>query len=280
MWPVERPQIDAGQTFSTCICRIRDADLKNRLSAILQNVEQAAVDHHTKALVNQLYQIQQIQNVGAVTKDEMVANYDFRMAKKGQPGRPIYDEIKLLPTDDRCPYCDQRLISTLDHFLPKGRYPLFAVTPINLIGSCADCNKLKTETAPASGESTFIHPYYDDVSGEQWLFAEVVETAPAALVFSSRSVEVWSDELNNRVTLQFELLDLARLYGSQAAREITDIRHNLQMHHDAGGEAAVRSELQLQWDSRRANRLNSWQTATYQALSLSDWYCGGGFAAI
>jgi hypothetical protein len=86
--------------------------------------------------------------------------------------------------------------------------------------------------------------------------------------------------LNARIAYQFGLLGLANLYSSQAARETTDIRQNLQRHFDFGGVTAVRAELEFQWESRRANLINSWQTATYEALAESDWFCDGGFAEV
>ena len=52
----------------------------------------------------------------------------------------------------------------------------------------------------------------------------------------------------------------------------------LRQDFDNGGAAAVRVELEYQWESRQANRVNSWQTATYEALAESDWFCDGGFA--
>lgn len=224
------------------------------------------------------YLIPKVDPIGAVPGSEMVKTYDRRMAKKGQPGRPIYDLIKLLPDLDRCPFCDHRNISTLDHILPKTQYPIFAVTPVNLVGACTDCNKAKLNISPTCAGDTVLHPYFDRVSDQQWLMAEVVQPAPAALTFHVVDVDEWDDALNARIAHQFKVLKLADLYSRQAARETTDIRLNLQRHYDYGGLAVVRAELRRQWESRKANRVNSWQTATYKALAESDWFCNGGFA--
>jgi hypothetical protein len=59
---------------------------------------------------------------------------------------------------------------------------------------------------------------------------------------------------------------------------MANIRFDLQTHFDAGGPEAVRAELLRQWRSRRANQLNAWQTASYEALGHNDWFCDGGFA--
>jgi hypothetical protein len=278
MWSVKKPEMDASETFISCISRVKNPAMKRRLNAILPKVEAAAIDYSEKAENSELHLIKRINSVGEVPGSEMVKMYTNRMAKKGQPGRPIYDQIKLLPKDDQCPYCDHRNISTLDHILPKGHYPIFAVTPLNLVGCCGDCNKIKLETIPTSAYDVALHPYFDKVSNHQWLKANVVEKVPAALTFYVIEVDEWDDVLNSRIVHQFKQLELATLYSRQAARETSDIRLNLQRHFDAGGPNAVRSELEYQWESRQVNKINSWQTATYEALANSDWFCDGGFA--
>ena len=278
MWPVKRPELDAGETFAICISRVRNTVMRRSLVAIRPDIEAAAADYMRKAEDGELHLIPQVNTIGTVPGSEMVKTYDGRMAKKGQPGRPIYDQIKLLPEDDRCPFCDHRNISTLDHILPKTPHPIFAVTPVNLVGACADCNKSKLDFTPAGAGDTVLHPYFDEVSDKQWLTARVVQKSPVALTFHVVDVDEWDDVLNARIAHQFDLLGLAGLYSSQAARETTDIRHNLLRHFDYGGAAAVRAELLYQWESRQMNRVNSWQTTTYKALAESDWFCDGGFA--
>jgi len=279
MWPVEQPDIDAGETFQTCISRVHDADLRRRFNSVRPAIEAASADYEEKAELGDLYLIDTATSVGGVvTKDEMVKVYDQRMAGKNGPGRAIYDKIKLLPKGDRCPFCDQRNVSTLDHILPKTLYPALAVAPLNLVGACVECNWVKRALAPASAEETVLHPYFDDISQDRWLTAQVVQQDPCAVIFRVVPPPAWSAVTAARVRSQFDLLRLASLYSSEAAREISNIRYNLQIHLDTGGASAVRDELLRQWQSRRANRLNSWQTATYEALSANVWFYSGGFA--
>jgi len=169
-------------------------------------------------------------------------------------------------------------LSALDHILPKGHYPALAVAPLNLVAACMECNKLKLDVCPATAGDTFLHPYFDDISGDNWLTADVIEQRPCAVVFDVDPPGSWGGTLSARMRHQFELLKLAELYSREAAREISNIRYNLQRHFNAGGREAVRQELRRQWQSRRVSRLNSWQTATYKALSDSAWFCDKGFA--
>lgn len=280
MWSVNRPAMDAGEVFSTCISKVRNRALRESLREVKPSVEAAAHDYAVKADDSELHLLPQHSVIGTLSGTELVKTYESRMVNKTGPGRPIYDQLRLLPEGNRCPYCDHRNVSTLDHVLPKEDYPVFAVTPDNLVGACAECNLVKASVIPTTGSENLIHPYFDELGEYQWLRAEVIEETPAAVVFFTQLREEWSDELNDRVSNQFALFQLAELYASQAAREIADIRHNLLRHYETGGLVAVRDELSYQRESRERNRINSWQTATYQALEESDWFCDGGFASM
>jgi hypothetical protein len=278
MWCVDRPPFDAEETFAACISRVQDEDLKSRLTDIADHVKDEAASYAEHAGAGELHLVAGTPGVaGLVTTDEMVSVYDQRMAGKKGPGRHIYDAIKLLPKQGICPFCDHRPVSTLDHLLPKRSFPALAVTPDNLVGACADCNKTKLVFVPAAAEDVFLHPYFDDVEVEHWLAAQVVEGPVAAVIFRTRAVASWPDALNERVRRQFRMLGLAQLYGAQAAREISGQARLLGDMHDSRGEDGVREELTRQAETREAVRLNSWQAVTYRTLSECDWFCDGGF---
>lgn len=278
MWFVNRPTFDVEATFAICISRVRDADLKQRLATVAGDIKFEADVYAERAEVAELNLIAQTDGVaGSVSTDEMVNVYDQRMAGKNGPGRHIYDALKLLPKQGICPFCDHRPVSTLDHLLPKRLFPALAVTPDNLIGCCADCNRIKLTFAPTVAEEVFLHPYFDEAEAERWLTALVIEGPVAAVIFRTRVVASWSAVLNERVRRQFRALGLAQLYEAQAAREISGQAQLLSDIHESRGTDGVREELTRQAETREAVRLNSWQVATYRALSESDWFCSGGF---
>jgi hypothetical protein len=280
MWQVAKPEFNALDTFKLCITKVRSSSMKRRLESISSCIQSAADDYVVKAEAGELHLISRMTSIGSIPGSEMVKTYTNRMAKKGQPGRDIYDKIKMLPENDTCPFCGHRDVSTLDHVLPKADYPAFAVTPVNLVGSCGDCNKLKLAAVPSCASDALLHPYFDAASDRQWLSARVVVGPMAAVTFYVLQVAEFDASLNARIAHQFRVLGLAKLYSSQAAREMAGIRANLMRHRDSGGAAAVRLELRHQFESRQASQINSWQTATYQALSQSDWFCDGGFSLL
>lgn len=62
-----------------------------------------------------------------------------------------------------CPACGEAgRPNTLDHYLPKGKYPHFSVTPYNLFPMCDACQgKKKEKTGDAGNPRFFLHPYFD-----------------------------------------------------------------------------------------------------------------------
>ena len=277
MIKLDRPIQEAEDVFTTCISRVRDAQLKARLAGVTQAVVAASAEFDDAATHTRLHQITpQVLVGGVVTQAEMEAIYTQRMAKKGAPGREIYDALFTSAPHGKCPLCGQRTVSTLDHHLPKGHYPALAVAPLNLVPACSDCNKSKLASVPANANEETLHPYFDDIDDDRWLAAEMVLTRPAALRFFVEAPAHWNAVLRSRVERHFQTLGLGRLYSSEAADELLNIRHQLQAMHETGGAVLVQIELRERVESCQVARRNGWRTATYQAFADSDWFCDGG----
>jgi hypothetical protein len=165
-------------------------------------------------------------------------------------------------------------VETLDHQLPKMAYPLLSVVPFNLVPACRSCNMVKGETAPASAGEQTLHPYFDDVGKEQWLFARVHEGAPAVVEFYVKAPAAWDTVLTMRVHGHFRMFGLASLYGSQAAREMSSLRYILKRKVPS----TVGDHLRDEAAGLAEEDPNLWRAAMYQALAGSSWYIDGGFA--
>lgn len=74
-----------------------------------------------------------------------------------------------------CPACGELgSPNTLDHYLPKGTYPHFCITPVNLFPMCDACQLAKgPKVGDAKSPRFFIHPYFDAFVGEQVLRLEI-----------------------------------------------------------------------------------------------------------
>ncbi|MDD4964413.1 MAG: hypothetical protein PHI11_10905 [Gallionella sp.] len=75
---------------------------------------------------------------------------------------PLREDGRLLQF---CPLCGEAgTPNTLDHYLPKSKYPEFAILPHNLIPACDICQgKKSNETLDKNNQRCFLHPYFDSV---------------------------------------------------------------------------------------------------------------------
>ena len=164
MQRLDTPTPSARASFTACIGRVRNPALAARLAAATDTVVAASREFDREARRGRLDRITKHRTVAPdVTKAEMEKVYTQRMAKVGAPGREIYDEIFSAPPGGRCPLCVQRSVTTLDHHLPKALFPALAVTPLNLVPACSDCNKAKLGASPDTARDAPLHPYYDDL---------------------------------------------------------------------------------------------------------------------
>ena len=161
---------------------------------------------------------------------------------------------------------------TLDHHLPKSAYSAVAVNPANLVPACSDCNKTKL----ASIYST-IHPYFDEIENDRWLYARVLERSPAVAEYFVTCPKHWPEELSLRVKEHFKLFSLSNLYSFLAARALSGISSKLAIAYAAGGAESVRLNLSEDATSWQKVDINCWETVLYEALSESQWFCEGGF---
>jgi hypothetical protein len=277
MVAIEKPTDNTKEVFETCISNVSDVTFKSRLERISNFIDSSANDYDSKASINDLHSISQTSSVnGIITKDEMKKVYEQKLVPKGQPGRKYYEKLRLSAKNNKCPLCNQRFVTTLDHVLPKTLYPTFAVTPFNLIPACADCNKIKDRYQSNSAEEQILHPYYDDISNEQYLYANIKEGTPPSINFYIKSSNP-KTLLEKRLQKHFDLFELNKLYTSNAAEELSNINYKLKKLFDTGGNMSVKEYLQEEFVSRYENNKNSWQTAMYKALYESDWFCNGGF---
>ncbi|MBB4214620.1 hypothetical protein FHT79_001775 [Rhizobium sp. BK212] len=265
--------------LDACINSIRDEGLSKNLLLASTSIFLAEAEYLARGPAMTLFSIPGSDNVPpAMTTADMKRVYAGTFVKS-KVTRGMYDLLKAAPRNDMCPLCSQRTVSTLDHYLAQALHPALTVVPLNLIPACAECNKLKLDYQPSSEAQQSFHPYFDDFDDAQWLVAEVIETSPAAVRFWVASPAGWSATKVSRAVRHFEAFHLGSLYASHAGVEISNIRYSLARIAGTGTPHDVRLDLHERAESARHFQLNSWQTATYQALAASDWFCAGGFRA-
>ncbi|MFI6967112.1 HNH endonuclease [Streptomyces sp. NPDC050255] len=281
MWPLQRPAITARTSYDTCVDSTQDKKRREMLQKAAGNVEKAGRRFRKAVAKGTLHKLRKdaFQLPGITGTQAYTWAYENGMVGR-KNGRRLYDQLMAAPEHDTCPLCGQGMVRTLDHFLPKADFAALCVDPLNLIPACADCNKAKGDKAPQTPETVTLHPYLDNIDDCPWLTARVVRESPTWLEYFITPPGHWDELLTHRTSHHFEVFNLAELYSSQAGRNLNSIRQQLDDLLETTGPQSVRAYLEGEARTRRAARLNGWETAAYQAWAQDDWFCAGGWTDI
>lgn len=279
MIKLQKPSFQVGAVYNDCVDSVDDDSLKLLLQSCSKEInddEMLYEDLATKTLLYTFPKKTTVNNCIDIT--EMKKIYTYRMV--AGVGRPYYDEIFRLSKRGICPSCGERDVDTLDHYLPKTKYPTLVVTPINLVPSCSKCNKKKLASTAGSIYNEPIHPYYDDIQTERWLFSEILKRNNGLTIkFFFVAPNNWDQILSKRVENHFVTLELNKLYSIRAGVELSDKKYRLCKLHTEIGTSAVKKYL-LELVEDFSSHINYWKKSMFECLASSDWFCDKGIYLI
>jgi hypothetical protein len=278
------PTVTPAEVLNACIETIANDDLKRRVQAIQNDLLGSGIKYQAGAALARLYLLQANRQandeilVGAVTKAEVKTLYTYNLVRT-PAGRVHYDALIASAPKGICPLCGAGVAATLDHFLPKGAFPLFSILPINLVPACRDCNTGKLSAFAAMAGDQTLHPYFDHglYINDRWLKADVVASNPASLRFYTSPPDQWDDENKQRIEAHFRAFKLGHKYAVLAASELSSLIGLLANHVGIGGIDEVRRFLLSCAVSESRIHLNSWRSAMFNALAESAWFCEHGY---
>lgn len=258
-----------------------DAALIARLATMRATVSPAAADYSARASAGTLYTIAPRKiplkdpAVGGATRKDLKDLYERFMVNHKKAGRPHYEQILLSAPFERCPYCGLGRATTLDHYLPKSRYPQFSVTPDNLVPACKDCQGKKGRHVALSGAAQTLHPYFDsqDFFSTRWILGRVNRTHPISVAFYPAPPSSWRAEDRQRARAHFVGHNLGERFSVEAATELAVLKDFLKGYRDAGDFGSLHSELGRWAKSYERLAANCWQSALYHTLSNDHWFC-------
>lgn len=185
----------------------------------------------------------------------------------------------------RCPYCGISESSTLDHYLPKERYPEFSIFPKNLVPSCGVCNTRKKDRILEAGTDVrmFLHPCFDTIPDAEFL-AVRTRLEVDGLILSYRLTRPVGMAVRTfrHLRSHFTELNLADRYRRMGLVHLGEQYPSL-LRAYGGAEDAQRVADKLQevaQDFEEVAGPNNWLAKLYRALAANDEFCDGGFEAI
>lgn len=272
MWKLNKPSEDATDIFKECV-KNKNEPLRTNLLAYTNLITSSASEFESKLKSNEVHKIKRNHSVfDTVPKDAWKKVYDERFVGKTSPGRKYYDKLMLIPPNERCPFCNHGVVSTLDHYLPKAIYPTLVVNPLNLVACCFDCNKIKSDYEIYKMEEATIHPYYDDIDTDIWLCAELIKGDILSFKFHVVRPESWNELLYLRMKTHFNLYNLNRLYSSNACSEIVSAQRIILKLYKTSGVEAVKAHLEERIYEYEFPTINNWRVAMYRELAKNEWF--------
>ena len=277
MFSLQKPTIDKIEIYDECISSVQNIDKRKELSDYKDIYLLNADNYDYYASKKDLYTLNSvpiaIENENFVRyetiKDDLKNLYDKLRSNK-KP-RLYYDEIRSLA--NKCPFCGFGYIYTLDHYLPKSYFPIFSILPYNLVPCCRDCNTNKGNKYATSVDLQTLHPYYDgDILSKRLVFAEILEQNPMSIIFYIKHTDKICE---NRVKTHFQVYELPKRFAVEAVGRINGLNIKFMMNNITAND--IKQELYAEFKASEKISLNSWQTAMYEALYQSDWYCQEGY---
>lgn len=218
--------------------------------------------------------------VGNLSKARLMALYEEHVVKSKGDARKIYDDI-LVRACGKCPYCGGiGEAKTLDHYLPKARFPSYSVLPVNLVPACRDCNTGMGSSFPTEPSLQPIHPYLDAsyFFDEKWITANISREVPIVVNFYVSPPVGWNNNDKRRVEQHFQDCDLENRYRLQVWDELAplisqrkDTLKGLDLNQFRAHLLVTANEPSL--------LINGWKRTLYHALAVTDWFCGSDFTA-
>lgn len=278
MRKIAKPLIKVIDVIDDCIDNMTDFALKSEIQKSKGIFTTAESDFESKITNNELYKIPLNKAISALLDIyELKKLYTHRLVNKKNKGRKHYDSIFVSAPNGKCPLCSQRIVRTLDHFLPKSKYPIYSITPINLVPACTDCNKDKLADVPTKGEEETLHPYFDDIEGGNWLKMKILKCKPFSIEYFVSPPSEWDELLKKRIHFHFKAYSLNELYSIHAQEEFENIRNQLTELHTNIGSDALKNHLFDSYCTREKVNKNSWQTAFYCTLTNDLNFINGDF---
>lgn len=280
MRTIKKPDFDERLVIQKCVDGVSDMATKARFNSISDDMHKAGLEYLAKARKSELFTIAANNSkntaivIGGISKKELNSLYTQYMVNQDKPARLIYETIKHSQTI--CPLCGYGQVKTVDHYLPKSKFPLYSVLTHNLVPACRDCNIEKLAGTADTASQQVFHPYFMDSCfiNERWLSARIKDTSPACVTYLVSTPFGWAETTKNRAAAHFRSFKLGERFGVEAGKQFATLRSVLKYFKNT---TDVRNSLKELLEDELKLHKNSWKSALYEALIGSEWYCSEGY---
>ncbi|MFB6895839.1 hypothetical protein [Streptomyces hydrogenans] len=168
-------------------------------------------------------------------------------------------------------------VATLDHFLPKGKFPEYAVLAVNLVPVCERCNHRKGEECDTAEGVLMFHAFLDTFPEVEILKAEVSVGETVSVAYRIDRPDSLDVAVYARIVKQFSVLDLLEYYKAEAISEMVDQVELYMLAGVTGGRDRLKFVLESLAAGPATGNVNHWKAVLFRALAQSDEFLEGGY---
>ena len=158
----KRKSEDISQSKSKKTYKERCFAIASKYKNEIEIYDHKFLDNHLEDIVN-LHPL--------ISNDE---KQDYRSLYKYDAALIKQLRLEILTTNgfinEKCPLCDVNNVQTMDHYIPQAKFPLYSISPKNLIPSCTTCNVSKSENVLEGSRRRYWNVYLDEIPNEKYLY--------------------------------------------------------------------------------------------------------------
>lgn len=179
--------------------------------------------------------------------------------------KPILDSLRTKELQF-CPACgEDGTPNTLDHYLPKNKYPEFAVTSRNLFPMCDICQGKKgSKTVNTANQRLFIHPYFDDFAAHSVVRLTIGRPFESPNAFSIKPQISLTAQQSALIARHLEELGISSRYEKFFKTEYTRLKRLVSRARAKRQD--VRERISEFHDYALDKSTNSWAAVFYQGV--------------
>lgn len=262
------PTLDAESIYQFIKDNSHSEEKKKKLEHFQSYVFERYLTYDT--LKNNLEGITSSTIIDTEDKDALHSCYT-RNSKGFLEGAVVTKIIKAQSAQHKqnCPYCGLDKPRTIDHYLPKGKFPEFSVFPPNLIPCCGYCNQKKSSTWLTNGKRHFLNLYFDEIPSDiPFLFAEMEyregELVPSC-TFTIENKHNIDHELFELIVQHYTRLQLLNEFSESVEERLSSIQDEI-VHNPETIEDIKDALVRKYHTNVRKFGLNHWESSFLKSL--------------
>lgn len=272
---LDPPAIDYRALYKTAISQTQSNADKAVLAALEDRIAAAALAYDAVMLADGPHAIVQI---ALTAREEALAGalYAKRIVAKSGICRSTYDDLYVSTTS--CPFCLDGEIYEIDHFLPQAHHHDVVMYPSNLVPICHPCNHIKLHLLPLDARHSLLHPYFDRLPAEPWLFANLARKANGPVLnYHVHLDEALHGNVAPRLEYHFATLQLDRRMRVRSAKVLVELQSDLEEYLADLGVDGLKAHFASEAAKHYDRHGNTLEAAAYRAASVNDAFCAGEY---